>query len=70
MTNDLMKDLIETTQKNIAKSLAETLYGDNALLDSLPKPPPPTLWQRIVTFKERAHDAWLVLTGRLDPYDS
>ena len=64
---DTIAKLVEATQKEMAAILATNIYADNPLLK---KAKPPTRWERVKEFFSRAKDAWLVLTGKLDPYDS
>lgn len=64
-----LKECVDATQKRLAEDMARMLYAPNPFLDAMPEPPPRTLWQRWLAFCDRAKDAWLVLTGRLDPYD-
>ena len=63
--------LVSQTEKTMIDNISKSLYGPNALLDDMMKNvKPPTMLERLKAFGRRAKDAWLVLTGKLDPYDS
>lgn len=63
---DLIRKRMQETQAAMVADLNRSLYGD----DNAPTPRRlPTYRERFSAFIERAKNAWLVLTGKLDPYD-
>lgn len=63
---DLRRRTDEATLAMI-KDMNERFYGDDNAFAV--KARPLSVRERLSTFGERAKNAWLVLTGKLDPYD-
>lgn len=57
-----LRNRVDAAFKQMRKNLSTSLYADRP--DDPPMPP--TIRQRIRRYLNRAHDAWLVLTGRAE----
>jgi len=74
MTDDLMKDLIETTVRNRAGLVADYVTTKNRLNDLLYSDRKPlTRWERwywrLYEYRARISGAWAVLMGRASARD-
>lgn len=61
---EALAKVLDVVNREMITNMTESLYGDNAARTA-----PPTFPERWRNRWERAKDAWLVLTGRLDPYE-
>lgn len=57
-----MRDRMSASFEQMRRDLNTSLYADGPYVS----PPPLTMRQRARRFLDRAHDAWLVLTGRAE----
>lgn len=58
------KELSEATRKAMEKHLVEQIFAPSIFDDMMADSRPPTWRETFAIYRERVHDAWLVLTGR------